>query len=391
VAEGEVRETSELVGTLEAPRAAILKPEIDGRVSEILVKEGDRIQSGQAIARLESQDLQAQLQQSQAGLQQALARLAQLQAGSRPEEIAQARSRLAQAQASLRQAQNGSRPEEIAQREAAVNEDQQALRLLQNGTRPEEIAQREAAVNEAQQALQQLQNGTRIEEINQARSQVAQAAAQVRAATAELQKTKIVAPFAGTIGDIPVKVGDVVSQGDELTTITTNDLLELNLSVPLSRSSQLRVGLPVEMIDAQDKAVATGTVSFISPNVDANSQTVLAKATFANVGRQLLDRQFVQARIVWNESSGIVIPVNAVTRIGGKTFAFVAETPAQPEPGQPQLVARQRAVKLGEIQGNNYQVLEGLKPGDKIVTAGLLNLTDGAAIAPESNDAPSNN
>jgi RND family efflux transporter MFP subunit len=195
------------------------------------------------------------------------------------------------------------------------------------------------------------------------------------------------------VGDIPIKVGDFVSQGDELTTITRNDLLELNLSVPLSRSSQLRVGLPVEMIDAQDKAIATGTVSFISPNVDANSQTVLAKATFANIGRQLLDRQFVQARIVWNESSGIVIPVNAVTRIGGKTFAFVAETPAQSQPGQPQLVARQRAVQLGDIQGNNYQVLEGLKPGDKIVTAGLLNLTDGAAIAPESesNNSPSSN
>ncbi|MBW4619832.1 MAG: efflux RND transporter periplasmic adaptor subunit [Cyanosarcina radialis HA8281-LM2] len=532
----EVRDATQLVGTLDAPRASVIKPEIDGRVSQLLVSEGDRVQPGQVLLQLESQDLQAQLQQSQAGLQQSLARLSELQAGSRaeeiaqaqarlaqaqanlaeaqagsrPEEIAQARARLAQAQANLaearagsrseeiaqararlaqaqanreqvqnnrpeqlrqaqarvdstqaqaaltevraqryrglrqqgaiaqdrldeaeadnktaqanleearrnlqqvqnstqqdiaqrqaavteaqqalRQLQNGTRPEVIAQRQAAAAEAQQALRQLQNGTRPEVIAQRQAAVAEAQQALRQLQNGTRPEAIAQARSQVAQASAQVKAAEVQLQKTRVVAPFAGTVGDIPIKTGDFVSQGDELTTITRNDFLELNIPVPLNRSSELRLGLPVEVLDTQGKAIATGQVSFIAPNVDANSQTVLAKASFANAGRALLNRQFVPARIIWNERSGIVIPVNAVSRLGGQTFVFVAERSTESQSGQPQLVARQKPVKLGEIQGNNYQVLEGLQPGQEIVTAGVLNLTDGAAIAPDSGGSPS--
>jgi RND family efflux transporter MFP subunit len=478
VEEANVRDALELNGTLEAPRATTLKPEIDGRISQILVGEGDRVRQGQLVARIDTQELQAQLQQSQAGLQEALSQLSELQAGSRPEEIAQGKARLAQAQANLKLALNGSRPEEIAQaqarlnqaqanleqsrsnrpqqirlvqaqidsaqaqvtltqvrvqryrslqqegaisrdrldeveandktarasleeaqrnlqqvqnttqqdiaqKQAAVTEAQQALQQLRNGTRPEEIAQRQAALNEAQQALRQLQNGSRPEEIDRARSQVSQANAQVKAAFIQLQKTNIVAPFTGTIGDIPVKTGDFVSSGDDLTTITTNNLLELNLSVPLGSSSQLRLGLPVEILDAQGKAIATGKVSFIAPNVNANSQTVLAKASFANSTRNLLNQQFVQARIIWNQTSGVVIPVNAVTRIGGETFVFVAEKPAQSQTGKSQLVARQRSVKLGEIQGNNYQVLSGLETGTTIVTSGLLNLTDGAAIAPE--------
>jgi multidrug efflux pump subunit AcrA (membrane-fusion protein) len=67
-----------------------------------------------------------------------------------------------------------------------------------------------------------------------------------------------------------------------------------------------------------------------------------------------------------------------VSRIEGKTFVYVAQTQ-----GQSQLIARQKPVKLGSISGNNYQVLEGLQPGEKIVVSGLSRLSDGAAIIPE--------
>jgi multidrug efflux pump subunit AcrA (membrane-fusion protein) len=75
--------------------------------------------------------------------------------------------------------------------------------------------------------------------------------------------------------------------------------------------------------------------------------------------------------------------------LGGATFVFVAQTqqpqPGQPEqPGQPKLVAKQKPVKLGAIQKNNYQVLEGLQPGEKVIISGLQNLSDGAPILPES-------
>lgn len=476
-----IAETSEFVGSLEAQRTVQLRPEIDGRVTQIFVQPGDLVQKGQAISRIKSDSAEADLRQSQANLVRAQAHLAELQAGSRPEEITQARAALAQSQAKLAQLRSGSRPEEIAQaqakvaqaqadladaqsgslladiaqakaqveanqaeaelasqqltryqqlaqegaesqntyqqyiqkdrtaranlqeaekrlnqrqqnrqaeierRSAALQQQQQALRQLQNGPRPEEIAQAEAEAAQSQSKLTQLENGTRKEQIAQAEAEVAQAAAQVRGVEVQLQETGVVAPFTGVIGDVPVKVGDYLKKGDAITTLTENQLLDLSLSVPLERKPQLRLGLPVQLLDAQGQPTAKGELSFISPNVNANSQTVLAKATFPNTNGQLLNRQFVKAKVTWNQRPGILAPVTAISRLGGQTFIFVAQKPENPQPGMPPLVARQKSVKLGTIQGNNYQVLEGLKAGEQIVVAGILNLTDGVPIVPQLN------
>lgn len=96
----------------------------------------------------------------------------------------------------------------------------------------------------------------------------------------------------------------------------------------------------------------------------------------------------MRTRLILSQQSGVLVPTTAVTRIGGETFVYVAH-PAPPQPeksiqGQTQLLAKLIPVQLGEIQGNNYQVLKGLKPGERIVVSGLLNLKDGAPIIPES-------
>jgi multidrug efflux pump subunit AcrA (membrane-fusion protein) len=96
--------------------------------------------------------------------------------------------------------------------------------------------------------------------------------------------------------------------------------------------------------------------------------------------------------VIWNQRQGVVVPATAITRLGGQNFVFVAQqappqkqqSQEQSERAQPELIARQKPVKLGNIQGNNYQVLEGLKPGERLVVSGLLNLRDGAPITPES-------
>jgi multidrug efflux pump subunit AcrA (membrane-fusion protein) len=186
----------------------------------------------------------------------------------------------------------------------------------------------------------------------------------VRGFEVQLQETAVIAPFAGVIGDIPVKVGDYLQKGDPIATLTENQLLDLRLSIPLERQPQLRLGLPVQMLDAQGKAIAQGQISF----------------SFPNPSGELLNLQFVKAKVIWKQKPGILVPVTAVTRLGGETFVFTAQKPQQPQPGAPPLIARQKSVKLGTIEGNNYQVIEGLQPGEKIVVAGILNLTDGVPI-----------
>jgi hypothetical protein len=96
----------------------------------------------------------------------------------------------------------------------------------------------------------------------------------------------------------------------------------------------------------------------------------------------------VQARIIWNESQGLVVPTVAVTRIGGESFVYVVQEEKNEETGEPQLTAQQKSVSLGSLQGSNYQVLAGLEPGEKVITAGLLKVQDGAPVRPADSEKP---
>ncbi|AVH71323.1 efflux RND transporter periplasmic adaptor subunit [Nostoc sp. 'Lobaria pulmonaria (5183) cyanobiont'] len=429
-----VQQSSEFIGSLEAPRSVLIKPQVEGRITEIFIQEGNRVQQGQVIISLQSDNVQAQLLQARGSLQEAQAKLAELKAGTRQEEVAQARAQLAQAQARFRDAQSGSQPEEIAQAEAQIQSAKSDVELAQSRakryaqlrkegavsqdtlegyvkeqqsaeaalvvaqkrldqlrqSRKSSINELAGALEQQKQNLRQLENGSRPEEIAQAQSQVTQAVAQVQAAQVQLQYTKVLAPFTGIVGDIPAKVGDYVEKADQLTTLTRNDSLQLNISVPLEDAKKLRLGLPVQMLNAQSNPIARGKVSFISPNASLDSQTVLVKANFGNSRNRLLNLQSVQTKVIWNERPGILIPVTAVSRLGGETFVFVAQAPAEKsKPGAPSLVAQQKPVKLGVIEGNNYQVIQGLKAGEKIVVSGILNLTNGAPITPETQEVGS--
>lgn len=85
--------------------------------------------------------------------------------------------------------------------------------------------------------------------------------------------------------------------------------------------------------------------------------------------------QTVQSRVIWNKQPGVLVPATAISRVAGQNFVFVAQAP---EAGK--LVARQRPVVLGDIQGNDYQVKSGLKANERIVVSGTLKLIDGAPI-----------
>ena len=104
----------------------------------------------------------------------------------------------------------------------------------------------------------------------------------------------------------------------------------------------------------------------------------MVKATFNNDGR-LKDDSFARARVIWSSEPGVLIPTTAVSRIAGKSFVFVAVEKEQSD-GSTAVVAEQRPVELGEIQGQSYQVISGIESGDRLITSGILNLADGTPI-----------
>lgn len=214
--------------------------------------------------------------------------------------------------------------------------------------------------------------------LDTAKAQLEALEAQVRQQTVQLHYYKVVAPRAGIVGDIPVRVGDRVITSTTLTTVDQPGALEAYVYVPVERSPQIRLNQPVEIVNASGKLLAESRISFISPEVDTSTQSVLVKAAISNPRERLKTAQFIRARVVWGTKLAPLVPVLSVANIGGQYFAFVAES----QNGK--IVAHQKLVHLGEMIGNDYSVLDGIKPGDKIIVSGTQFLTDGAAVIPQA-------
>ena len=177
-------------GAVQPIQRVNLSPKNQGRLAELYVKQGDRVQAGQIIARMESRDLEAKLRQAQARLKNSKANLAKQETGSRPEEIAAARARLSQVGARLSQLQAGSRQEEIAVARARLDGIQANLSQLQAGKRPEEIAQGKARLEQAITRWQDAKTGSLKEEIEQAKARIEAAKAELELTTKRLERYK---------------------------------------------------------------------------------------------------------------------------------------------------------------------------------------------------------
>ncbi|MEH1770737.1 efflux RND transporter periplasmic adaptor subunit [Nostoc sp.] len=361
VQSGIIEESSDFIASLKSQRSITLQPKIQGQVTQILVKSGDPVPAGAAILQVDRtpQAAIALNNVPQAFLLQlanARATLKSLEA-ERPSYVANVRLYQQNYEKFVNLAEQGA----ISRQTSNQFADRLANAKTSLDAIDSRIQAQRAIILQAEKSLQQAN-------VNQ---------------TQQIQYDKIIAPFSGTIGNIAVKVGDLVNTSTQLVNITQNRPLEVNISVPLQQGAQLRKGMPVEVMNTQGQKLGRSRVFFIAPSASNETQTILIKALFDNPNGQLRADQLVRARVFWNQRPGVLIPTTAMTRIAGDTFVYVVETEKSPQ-GISQQVARQRQVKLGEIKGNNYQVIEGLQPEDKVIISGLLNLRDGVAIVPES-------
>jgi RND family efflux transporter MFP subunit len=375
---GDVQDASEFLGSLEAQTGVVLQPEVSGRVTQVYVSAGDRVSPGQPIALISPDRTQAE-------------------ANAATANVAAAESARQSAAASLRAllARRAELEAELALQEAEFSRTQQLVSQGAQSQQELDLARRDLEVAQSTLASARDEIAAAQANLNQAEASLAQAQANRAAAQQSLQDRTVTAPITGTVGNLNVKLGDFVTTNTVITNITENAVLELDLQIPIEQRNRLQLGLPVELLSVEGETkIATGGISFISPSTDADTQTVLVKARFDNPQGRLQDAQKVEARIVWSESVGVLVPTSAIARLGGQTFVYVADAgteeelppPAALPPGMPapEQVARLRPVQLGELQGNNYEVLSGLEAGQTIVVSGILNLQDGTPILPQS-------
>jgi RND family efflux transporter MFP subunit len=260
-----VDQTTDYVATVRSRRSSEIRPQVEGLITRISVRSGQRVAEGAPLMQIDPGKQQAAVSSSEA-------------------------SRLAQ-EATLRYAR-----EEL----------ERVRGLFKEGlVSRQELDRAETSVNTAEAALKAL-------------------AAQERESRVELGYYSVTAPVAGFVGDIPVRVGDRVTTSTILTTIDQQAGLEAYIYVPVERASRLRPGLLVRLLDETGAVVATSRVDFVSPQVDVQTQSVLVKAPIA-AGQGLRTEQFIRAQLVWSSDPALTIPVLAVTRVGGQYFLYVAE------------------------------------------------------------------
>jgi RND family efflux transporter MFP subunit len=317
-----VEEATEYIATVKSRRATKIQPEVEGFLTGIHVRSGDRVRAGQVLMEIDS--------------------------GKQTASVASLESDL------------------VALEADAAYARQQAARLEKLYTA--------GAVSE-----QELQQGRAALEANEARLEATKQ--QIREQRVELSYHAVTAPVAGIVGDVPVRVGNRVTPATTLTTIDSNALLEVYVYVPVQRVGDLRTGLPLRLVEDSGTVLAETKITFVSPKVDESTQAILAKAPLPDNG-SFRDDQIVRARVVWSTDPGLTVPVVAVSRVSGRFFAFVAEE------ADGMTVARQRAVRLGPIVGNDYVVLDGLAAGERLIVSGVQKIGDGMPVNARPAGAP---
>ncbi len=232
------------------------------------------------------------------------------------------------------------------------------------------------------------------------RTRYVAAVEKVKALEAQLSYSNLRSPTAGTVANVQVKVGDVVTQNQPFTSVVQNNILEAKVEVPAVYGDRLAIGQPVILsVPGTVKPLATSQIESIDPQVNPQTQGLLVKALFNNDDGQLRSGQRLRTRVQLKSGQQISVPFAAVTQTSGQSFVFrvgsFADLKANPgksdierisqgiERGKlPEnaLFALQTPVNIGQVQNNRYPVTKGLKLNEKVITSNLLNLKHGMPI-----------
>ncbi|WP_411345475.1 efflux RND transporter periplasmic adaptor subunit [Paenibacillus sp. WLX1005] len=430
----------DLSGTLAAYDETPVSFRINGTVSSVGVDVGDRVNKGSVLARLDTADLQLEVENAsqsvaaaQASLASSKASLTNAKAGQQAAAagIASAQAQVESAQASQQGVLDGARPQEKAQAQNAVNkaqiaydqaktaatraqtlfdnglltqqENEQAQTALDNadsglkdaqeqlsltlaGAKDSDRASAAAAVKQAQVGIENAQASVAQANaaVEQAQAGVEQAQASYDQAvisrdTAQLNLTRgnLQSPASGTILTKTLSAGQTVSAGTEVFTIGEINRLKVLLPVPDSEISQWKVGQQVSISLYDD--VRTGKVSKLYPQTNENTGSISVEVAISNSNQDWKPGQVVSASRQASSQSGILVPVEAVVSSGSEPYVFKAVN------GK----AVQTTVKLGNLYNNSYEVTSGLKVGDKVVTRGADRLFNGDEL--KVSDAATNN
>jgi multidrug efflux system membrane fusion protein len=216
-----------------------------------------------------------------------------------------------------------------------------------------------------------------------------QANAGIAKTEAIISQKLVRAPFDGDLGVRQVEVGQYLTAGTQIVSLTDLSTLYANLTVTEKQSSQVKVGQIVRIaVDAYPGRDFEGKITTIEPQISTDTRNIRVQATISNPDRILKPGMFATTTIVLPEKPPVVtIPETAVdyTLYGDSVFLI---TEKKEEDGKTSLTAVRTAVKTGNRTGGRVEILKGINPGDRVVAVGQIKLQSGIAVAISQDPPP---
>jgi membrane fusion protein (multidrug efflux system) len=203
--------------------------------------------------------------------------------------------------------------------------------------------------------------------------------ARIALAQANLAKTELKAPFEGVLGLRRVSLGDYLDSGDVIINLEQVDPLKVDFRVPEIYFTTVKLGQTIKLtVDALPGETFEGTIYAMDPLIDAGGRAIVLRAQVPNSNDRLRPGLFARVSLVYDtHPSALLIPESAIVPFGSQKFAFrVVDGKAV-----------QTEIKVGEYVNGKVEVLQGLKAGETVVTAGQLKIADGMPVAPIPNEA----
>jgi membrane fusion protein (multidrug efflux system) len=253
----------------------------------------------------------------------------------------------------------------------------QVLAVLQQAQQSAQMREAQARVREAEQQL------ARVEQLKQrgfatradydARvAAAATARAQAQGVGADIGERVIRAPFSGWVSLRNISVGAIAGQGTEIATISDVSTIKLDFTVPETMLRVIRPGLPIEArSDAFPDQPFRGTIRTIDPVIDPQTRAVMVRALLPNPQRMLRPGMLLTVGIENAPRMALSVPELAVVGEGETRFVYTID---------PQGRARRTPVRTGVRAGGRVEIVEGLRPGQRVITEGIVKVTDGAQV-----------
>jgi membrane fusion protein, multidrug efflux system len=249
-----------------------------------------------------------------------------------------------------------------------------------------------ADLNVARERSLRSQNMNSQSDLETAEAMLKQTQSNADALRATIQKKTIRAPFAGRLGIRLVNVGQYLDLGKPIVSLQSLTPVYAEFSLPQQELARLKTGMRVHITtDAYAGRTFEGTLTAITPELDAQTRSVGLQATFENPEQLLRPGMFARAQVLLPEEQTVLaVPATSVLSAPYGDSVYVIESKPGKDSGKPELTVRQQFIKTGRARGDFVSVESGLKAGDRIVSAGIFKLRNGMSVI-ESNDLPPKN